>query len=273
MDIWLDSNVHNWRWHFGEAAGAEQVAYDDSKWESVDLGFKWWPHDSTGWFRTRVTVPEMINGIPVKGGAVRMRAGVDNAAQAYVNGVLKQEFEWSKGDFILTEHAQPGEIITVALHGINRPGSGSLYEAWLVNGASEALVDGLRGLRKDLNAALEDQEYLPADEAAHARVLAHDALQALDVGAYKGCDRDAFLASVAKARLLLLSDRATVEERLKKTAENLQALKGKIKQGREAGRPMAYPAADARVVESFLGYVREDLAEDQPGRASRFGIH
>ena len=121
-----------------------------------------------------------------------------------------------------------------------------------MNSSSEALVDGLRGLVKDINAALEDGEYVPADEAAHARTLAHEALQALDLGAYKACNRDAFLASVAKARSILLSDRATVEERLKKTAENLQALKQKIQQGREAGRQMAYQAADARVVESFL---------------------
>jgi Beta-galactosidase/Beta-galactosidase trimerisation domain len=269
LDSLLDSNVHNWRWHFGEAPGAERPEYDDSKWEAVDLGFKWWPHDSTGWFRTRITVPEMINGIPIKGGIIRMRAGVDNAAQAYVNGVLKQEFEWSKGDFILTEHAQPGEIITVALHGINRPGSGSLYEAWLVNSSNEALVDGLRALVKNISAALEDGEYAPADEAAHTRALAHEALQALDLGAYQACNREAFLASAAKARSILLSDRTTVEERLKKTAENLQALKRKIEQGRQAGQQMAYQTADARVVESFLRYVREDLAENQPGHQLR----
>jgi hypothetical protein len=269
LDLWLDSNVHNWRWHFGEAPGAERPDFDDSRWEPVDLGFKWWPHDSTGWFRTRITVPEMINGIPVKGGTLRMKAGVDNAAQAYVNGALKQDFEWSKGDFILTEHAQPGEIITVALHAINRPGSGSLHEAWLVNSSSEALVDGLRSLIKDINAALEDGGYVPADEAAHTRTLAHEALQALDLGAYKVCNRDAFLASVAKARSILLSDRATVEERQRKTAENLQALKRKIEQQRRAGQQMAYHAADARVVESFLQYVREDLAEDHSGHQLR----
>ena len=269
LDFWLDSNVRNWRWHLGEAPGAERVDFDDSKWERVDLGFKWWPHDSTGWFRTRITVPESINGIPVKGGTIRMKAGVDNAAQAYVNGALKQDFERSKGDFILTEHAQPGEVITVALHAINRPGSGSLYEAWLVNASGEALVDGLRGLVKDINATLEDGEYLPADEAAHARTLTHEALQALDLRAYQAGNRDAFLASVDKARSILFSDRATVEERLRKTAENLQALKRKIAQGRETGRQMAYQAADARVVESFLRYAREDLAENHPGHQLR----
>ena len=269
LDFWLDSNVRNWRWHLGEAPGAERVDFDDSKWERVDLGFKWWPHDSTGWFRTRITVPESINGIPVKGGTIRMKAGVDNAAQAYVNGALKQDFEWAKGDFILTDHAQPGEVITVALHAINRPGSGSLYEAWLVNASGEALVDGLRGLVKDINATLEDGEYLPADEAAHARTLTHEALQALDLRAYQAGNRDAFLASVDKARSILFSDRATVEERLRKTAESLQALKQKIAQGRETGRQMAYQAADARVVESFLRYAREDLAENHPGHQLR----
>jgi hypothetical protein len=269
LGLWLDSKVRHWRWHFGEAPGAEGVDFDDSHWQPVDVGFKWWPHDSTGWFRTRIRVPETINGIPVKGGTIRMKAGMDNAAQAYVNGVFKQEFEWSKGDFILTEHPQPGEVITVALHGINRPGSGSLYEASLVNGHGEALVDGLRGLVKAADAWLEDGAYVPPDEAAHERALAHDALQALDLGAYRACNREAFLASVDKARSVLLSDRSTVEARLKQTAENLRVLKERLRQARQQGRPVAYAASDARVVESFLAYAREDLTENTAGHQLR----
>lgn len=269
LDLWLDSSVENWRWHLGELPGAEAPDFDDSQWEPVALGFKWWPHDSSGWFRTRITVPETINGIPVKGGTIRMKAGVDNGARAYVSGVFKQEFEWSKGDFILTEQARPGEVITVALHATNRPGSGSLLEARLVNGPGEALVEGLRGLVRDLNAALEDADYVPAAEAAHWRTLAQDARQALDQTAYQANNRDAFVASVEKARAILLSDRASVEARLKKTDENLLALKQKIRQGRASGRQMAYQTADARVVESFLQYVRDDLAESHPGHQLR----
>ena len=130
-------------------------------------------------------------------------------------------------------------------------------------------MDGLRGLVKDIDAALEDGDYVPAAEAAHWRTLAHDALQTLDLSAYQACNREVFLGSVEKARAILLSDRATVEERLRKTAQNLQTLKQNIRQGREAGRPMAYPTADARVVESFLQYVREDLAENLPGHNLR----
>jgi hypothetical protein len=269
LDAWLDSKVHNWRWRLGDVPGAEQPGFDDSSWEQVDLGFKWWPHDSAGWFRARFTVPEAVNGIAVRGGTLRLRAGVDNAARAYVNGVFTQEFEWSKGDFVLTDDAQPGTVITVALRAVNRPGSGSLYEAWLVNGRAEPLVDGLRGLLKDVDASLADGEYVPAADAAHARTLAQAALQALDLGMYQACNQDGFLASVAQARSILLSDRATVEERLTSTAARLEELKRNIRQGREAGRPMAYSGLNARVVESFLRYVREDLADGTPGHQIR----
>ncbi|MBI2924712.1 MAG: hypothetical protein HYY24_03295 [Verrucomicrobia bacterium] len=41
LDLWLDSNVQNWRWHLGEVPGAEAPGFDDSQWEPVELGFKW----------------------------------------------------------------------------------------------------------------------------------------------------------------------------------------------------------------------------------------
>ena len=265
----LDSTVHEWRWRLGEVMGAHRREFDDSAWERVDVGFKWWPHDSTGWFRARVTVPETINGIAVRGGPLRMKAAVDNAAQAYVNGVFQQDFQWAGGDFVLTDNAQPGEVITVALHAINRPGSGSLLEARVVHGRAEPLVEGLRDFAKNINASLEDAGELPPTEAAHTRALADAALGALDLASYRACDREAFLESVSKARQVLLSDRGSVEERLRRTAESLQALKGKIQQGRAAGRDMAYPAVDARVVESFLQFTREDLAESHTGHQLR----
>jgi len=269
LDHWLNSDVREWRWHLGEAPGAEGTEYDDTNWARVELGFRWWPHDSSGWFRTRITVPKTINGIAVRGGSIRMKVGVDNGARAYVNGVFQQEFEWSKGDFVLTEIAEPGEVITVALHAVNRPGSGSLYEASLMNGRGEELVNALRGLAKLCDAALQDADDVPREEADHWRKLVHEARQALDVAAYQTGNREPFLTSVENARKLLFADRATVEERLNKTAEELQNLKRKIRQERAAGRQMAYQMVDARVVESFLQYVRDDLAEDHPSHQLR----
>ena len=249
LDRLLDSSIHGWRWRVGDAPGAERPDFDDSQWQAVDLGFEWWPHDSMGWFRARVTVPEYINGIPTKGAAIRVKAGVDNGAEAYVNGVFQQEFEWAKGDFVLTENAQPGETITVALHAVNRPGFGRLFEACLVCGAGEDLVDALRALVKDLDAALEDGEYVPSPEAAHWLALVHDAMQTLDMAAYRAGNRDAFLASVAAARNVLLSDRVDLEERLGKTAQRLAALEERICQG-------ARPAATWRTKPPMRGSSR-----------------
>jgi hypothetical protein len=269
LDRWLNSTVHGWRWHFGDAPDAEQPGFDDSGWDAVDVGFKWWPHDSTGWFRARISIPERVNGIPTRGGVVRLHAGVDNAARAYVNGVFRQEFEWSKGDFLLTEHAQPGEVFTVALQATNRPGFGSLYEAWLVNGTAAPLVEGLRELVQTVDIALEDGPYLPPAEAEHWQKLAHDAYQALDTAAFETCNQEAFLASVDKARAILFSDRTDFEARLARTATNLVALKQALQQQRAAGREVAYEVADARVIESFLQYARDDLAESQAGHQLR----
>lgn len=269
LDRWLNSDVSDWRWRLGQAPGAERPEYDDANWERVEPGFKWRPHDSSGWFRTRITVPETVNGIAIRGGNLRLKVGVDNGARAYVNGLFRQDFEWSKGDFTLTEHARPGEIITVALQATNRPGSGSLLEARLVYGPGEALLEGLRGLATLCDAALEDADYVPPTEADHWRGRVQEALQTLDATAYTAGNQSTFLASVEQARKLLLSDRAMVEERLRQTADALQTLKQIIRQQRGAGRQLAYRAAEARVVESFLSYVRDDLAESDPGRQLR----
>ena len=263
LDRLLDSRVYHWRWRLGETPGAERAEFDDSEWQAAGLGFQWYPHDSTGWFRTRITVPEQVNGIPTRGGAVRMQVGVDNAARAYVNGEFRQEFERANGDFVLTENAQPGEVITVALQAVNRAGFGRLYEARLLCGAGEGAVNALRALVGDLDIALQDGAYVPPPEAAHWQALVREAMQALDMTAYRAGHTEAFLASADTARTILLSDEADLEARLVETEQRLAALKGRIAEGRSAGRDMAYVAADARVVESFLEYVRDDAAAER----------
>ena len=200
LDRLLDSRVYHWRWRLGETPGAERAEFDDSEWQAAGLGFQWYPHDSTGWFRTRITVPEQVNGIPTRGGAVRMQVGVDNAARAYVNGEFRQEFERANGDFVLTENAQPGEVITVALQAVNRAGFGRLYEARLLCGAGEGAVNALRALVGDLDIALQDGAYVPPPEAAHWQALVREAMQALDMTAYRAGHTEAFLASADTAR-------------------------------------------------------------------------
>ena len=118
----LDASVHYWRFTMGdEALHAEGADYADDDWVVVDLGHRWWPNGSTCWFRKRITIPSSLHGVDVTGSQVRLKLGVDNAAKAYVNGVFQQRFSWAEGDIVLTEKAQPGETVVVALFGMNGP--------------------------------------------------------------------------------------------------------------------------------------------------------
>ena len=261
LDALLDSSVHGWRWKLGEMTGAEAADFDDTAWERVDIGFKWWPHDSTGWFRVAIVIPEEINGIPVQGAAVRLRLGVDNQAEAYVNGVLQQQFLWAGGDIVLTEKAHPGDKVTVALHAANGPGYGSLYQAYLVSETAEPMADAVRDLLKDFDAAVSDAACVPVEEADHWVSLIRDAMQALDMEAYKAADTQTFLASADAARGILLSDLQQASALLDQTAQLAAMLRQRIDVGAALGFQLIYDRADLRVIESFLEYVRQDSAD------------
>ena len=261
IEALIASEVHDWLWKFGEAPGAEAADFDDSDWQHVDLGFQWWPHDSTCWFRKGLAIPETVNGIATAGSVVRLKVGMDNEAKAYVNGEFKQQFTWSDGDFVLTENAQPGQVVTVALYAINRPGYGTLYQAYLVSDASEQMVGAVRALLADCDAAASDAPYVPADEAAHWEDSIQKSLTRLDMKAYRAADTKAFLASVERARAVLLADMETLTARLKRIGAKLLQLKQRIEMGKQRGFDLSYPRVDARVVESFVQYVRDDVAE------------
>jgi len=269
IDVLLDATVHDWRFHLGEVPGAEAPDFDDSAWEPVDVGHQWWPHDSTCWYRTRLVVPETINGLPAAGAEIRMRAAMDNAARAYVNGEFRQEFERDAGDLLIADEAAPGDTFVVALHGVNRPGYGSLYQAYLTMSRGSEMTGALRGLMADCDITQSYIRYGPEAEAAHWRALVDDALQALDLDAYRSLDAPRFLASVEAARRRLLADEASLEARLDAVAGGLRALDRLIEQGESAGSPMAYPRVDARVVESFLQYIRDDVRDGVTGHKVR----
>ena len=269
LDELLDSTVHGWRFKLGDIAGAQAPDFDDSGWEAVDVGHRWWPHDSVCWYRKRITIPEAINGIPVAGATVRLRVGIDNEAKAYVNGELEQQFTWDDGDFVIAENAQPGDTVTVALGGINRPGYGSLYQAYLVSSSGAAMVDALRGLLADYDMAQSYIRYGPSEGKVNWIALVYSSMQRIDLRAYGSGDEAAFLQSVGAARGVLLSDLDIFEDKLEKVAQHLAQLKWFFERGSEAGLEMAYPRVDARVTESFLEYARDDMAEGHAGHTMR----
>ncbi|MBI5090971.1 MAG: beta-galactosidase [Candidatus Hydrogenedentes bacterium] len=261
VDRLLDSTVHGWRFKLWETPGAEMPDYDDSAWDTVDVGFEWWPSESTCWFRKAITIPSEINGVAVSGSIVRLRLAVDNEADAYVNGVKQQHFERANGDIVLAENAQPGDTVVVALHGVNHPGYGSLYQAYLESSSSKTMVDALRQLSRAFDRAESDEPYVPRAEAGHWKGLVHRAIRELDMRAYRAADAAPFLASVGRARATLVSDAASQESSLLATAEALRRLRERIAQGRAQGLQLAYAGLDARVVESFIGYAREDMSD------------
>lgn len=269
IDVLLDATVHEWRFRLGEVPGAEAPDFDDSAWETVDVGHQWWPHDSTCWYRTRLVIPETINGLPTAGAAIRMRAAMDNAARAYVNGEFRQEFERDAGDFLITDRAVPGETFVVALHGVNRPGYGSLYQAYLTSSCGSEMTRALRDLMADCDITQSYILYAPEADAAHWRALVNDALQALDLAAYKSLDVPRFLVSVDAARERLFADAATLDTRLDATAGELRKLEQLIEQGAHAGSRMVYLRVDTRVIKSFLQYIRDDMEDGVTGHKIR----
>lgn len=265
----LDARTEGWRFHLGEAKGAEAPDYDDSAWDRVEIGHRWWPDDSTCWYRARIVIPQFINGIDVAGTPVRLKLGVDNGAKAYVDGVFRQEFEWADGDILLTESAAPGQAFTVALHCVNRPGFGSLYQADLMADAYAKAISALRRLFDACVIALDGDGYVPADEIGAWRETVDAALAKLDFEAYCGGREDAFLQSVAKAYAALTPDAAAFDQRLRDTSVELPRLQELIAKGRKRGLDLSYARSDARVIESFLQYVRDDMADREWNHAIR----
>jgi hypothetical protein len=265
IDGLLDSTVNGWRFRQGEAPGAESPDFDDSDWELVEVGHQWSPENSTCWYRKRITIPDRINGAPVAGRTVRLRVGMDNEAKAYVNGEFKQQFRWDDGNFLLAENARPGQVICVALYGINRPGTGSLYQACLVSTESETLPQLLHAYQVAESyihhASAEDAERWQAFLDESGEILAGAAQRSTKPGPY--------LDLVKHAQAVLLSDAKKLERDLRRIASKLDTLHKRLRQGKATGRQMAYQRVDARVVESFLQYVRDDMADGDTSHAVR----
>ena len=124
--------LDQWRFRRPDVPGGEAVGFDDSQWPTVAPGFTWTGENTSVWFRTRCVVPETINGVPTRGSVLRLDLGMDDDAQVYVNGKFLLKFNWDAGQMTLTDHAVPGQVFTLAVRGINGPGTGGLRHARLV---------------------------------------------------------------------------------------------------------------------------------------------
>ncbi|MBS6519825.1 MAG: discoidin domain-containing protein [Clostridiales bacterium] len=118
----------NWRFYLGDAAGAEQPTFDDSKWRQLSL-----PHDysieqeytqageaesayllgGTGWYRKNFTL-----GKEMEGKEFRIDFdGVYMNATVYVNGqeVGTHPYGYTPFSFDITDYVNVGEVNTIAV--------------------------------------------------------------------------------------------------------------------------------------------------------------
>src|SRR5262249_29188158 len=109
--------------------------FDDSKWEVLKPetlknargagGYCWC------WYRIRVTLPEKVNGKAVADSIVWFRTTVDDYGEIWVNGKIDLSFGKSgrgavsgfnsQNRVLLTKKAKPGDVIQIAVLGINGP--------------------------------------------------------------------------------------------------------------------------------------------------------
>src|ERR1043165_7856643 len=78
--------IPQWRYHQGAAEGAQAPDYDDGTWESVSLMKTWSSADGEAWFRTRLTIPAVVEGIDLAGSRLELEVFLAIGATIYVNG-------------------------------------------------------------------------------------------------------------------------------------------------------------------------------------------
>jgi gluconolactonase len=109
--------------------------FDDSRWQTIDPAALE-ARRSTGklsfnWYRTSVTIPERVGAFSTAGAAVVFEIVVDDYAEVWVDGKLPRVLGQTGGALIkgfnapnrivLTNSAQPGQTIQLAIFGINGP--------------------------------------------------------------------------------------------------------------------------------------------------------
>jgi alpha-mannosidase len=103
-----------WRFEDADITNSEQPNFDDSSWRKISPRFSWTGSNSV-WFRSTITVPAAVGGQPAANVPLILELGMTNQGEIYVDGRLIAEARRMTGPQTLTQQAQPGQIIVVAL--------------------------------------------------------------------------------------------------------------------------------------------------------------
>ena len=192
--------ITDWKYEPSNAAGAEKSDFDDSAWRTASPEFTW-GEQPTAWLRKTIAIPERIAGVPAAGKQIAFCAGIDDAGECYVNGELRQKFNWGDCRVILTESAKPGEKFTIALKGINAGGPGRLISSRLEVAAVVEVRDEAKRAIKDLELykLVVDLESDKERQQSARKSLAA-AVESLDMAALERGDAEAFAKSLSAFR-------------------------------------------------------------------------
>ena len=111
----------------GDPSPARLADYDDSGWEEItDL-----PQRNSGgftfcWYRTRITIPETVDGNPTTGMRVQFETCVDDYGEIWIDGQCNRDRGTVQGfntpqRVLVSQSATPGDQHTIAVLAINGP--------------------------------------------------------------------------------------------------------------------------------------------------------
>ncbi|MEU1125632.1 glycoside hydrolase family 2 TIM barrel-domain containing protein [Streptomyces sp. NPDC005899] len=128
LRTWLSLNS-GWRFHKGDAAGAQAAGFNDAAWSATSVPHTWNASDGAdggtdyyrgiGWYRKHVTVPADLSGRML----FLQFAGANQVADVWVDGVHlgRHRGGYSRFRFGATETLTPGKDSVIAVRVTNSP--------------------------------------------------------------------------------------------------------------------------------------------------------
>ena len=110
-----------------EGSPARLADYDDSGWETITDLATWVSRGfSFVWYRTKITIPETVDGNPVKGSRCLFETCIDDYGEIWVDGECDRERGAVQGfnvpqRVVVSADAQPGDEHTIVLLAVNGP--------------------------------------------------------------------------------------------------------------------------------------------------------
>ncbi len=122
--------IRRWRWKKNASARASSPGYDDSRWDTLAAGESWQGEEEHAWYRTRITLPDSIDGFAVEG-KVWLTANGNDQCEIWIDG---RHVAGPRGECrtLLTPDGKPGKTFFLAIRVQNSRGSGALRYARLI---------------------------------------------------------------------------------------------------------------------------------------------